>query len=145
MYCKNCGKEINEGVAFCSHCGTKTNESESKTTPNEKLLKCPKCKSTRLTDNKKGFSAGKAVAGAVLAGGVGILAGAIGSNKVQITCLNCGHKFLPGEDADNAMTKRIEKAKAQKASQEFQWKLMKSPIFWIILVIAIILYAYIIS
>nr|WP_321405404.1 zinc ribbon domain-containing protein [uncultured Carboxylicivirga sp.] len=145
MYCQKCGREINDGVAFCTHCGTKVNEPASVKTTNEKLLKCPKCKSTRLTDNKKGFSAGKAVAGAVLAGGVGILAGAIGSNKVQITCLNCGHKFMPGEDADNARAKRIEKAKAQKASQELQWKMMKSPIFWIILVIAVGLYIHFIG
>lgn len=53
----------------------------------------------------------------VVAGGVGILAGAIGSNKIQITCLSCGHQFKPGEDSDNARINRIEKTKAQKESQ----------------------------
>jgi len=59
-------------------------------------IRCPKCSSTQITANKKGFSGGKAVAGAVLTGGVGLLAGTIGSNKVLITCLNCGNQFKPG-------------------------------------------------
>lgn len=63
----------------------------------ENEIKCPKCSSTQLTANKQGFSGKKAVAGAVLTGGVGLLAGTIGSNKVKITCLNCGHEWKPGE------------------------------------------------
>ena len=35
----------------------------------------------------------KAVAGAVLLGGVGLLAGGIGANKTVVTCMNCGYKF----------------------------------------------------
>ncbi|HRN80175.1 MAG TPA: hypothetical protein PKY29_04345 [Ferruginibacter sp.] len=58
---------------------------------------CPKCKSTELTANKKGFSAGQAVGGALLTGGIGLVAGAIGSGKVRITCLNCGNRFKPGD------------------------------------------------
>ena len=58
---------------------------------------CPKCGSTQLTTNEKGFSGGKAVAGAVLTGGIGLLAGFHGKNKVIITCLACGKKFKPGE------------------------------------------------
>lgn len=60
---------------------------------------CPKCGSDQITANKKGFSGKKAVAGAVLTGGVGILAGTLGSNKVKITCLSCGHEFKPGQGA----------------------------------------------
>lgn len=60
-------------------------------------IKCPKCGSSQITANKKGFSAGKAAAGVVLTGGIGLAAGAIGRNKIFITCLNCGHKFKPGE------------------------------------------------
>ncbi|MFZ4401485.1 MAG: CFI-box-CTERM domain-containing protein [Bacteroidales bacterium] len=58
---------------------------------------CPKCGSTQLTTNEKGFSGGKAVAGAVLTGGIGLLAGFHGKNKIIITCLACGKKFKPGE------------------------------------------------
>jgi hypothetical protein len=60
-------------------------------------IRCPKCNSNQLTANKKGFSGTKAVTGAILTGGVGLLAGTIGSNKVKITCLACGKEFKPGE------------------------------------------------
>jgi hypothetical protein len=63
----------------------------------EGQVKCPKCLSTQISSNKKGFSGTKAVTGAILTGGIGLLAGTIGSNKVKITCLNCGHKFNPGD------------------------------------------------
>jgi len=53
-------------------------------------IKCPKCGSTQITANKKGYSVGQAVAG-------GLLVGAIGSNKIKITCLKCGNVFNPGE------------------------------------------------
>jgi hypothetical protein len=60
-------------------------------------IKCPKCKSNQLSANKKGFSGKKAFAGVLLTGGIGALAGTIGSNNVVITCLNCGHEFEPGK------------------------------------------------
>ncbi len=63
----------------------------------EKEVKCPKCGSTQLSANKKGFSGKKAVAGGILTGGIGLLAGTIGSNKIIITCLSCGNQFAPGE------------------------------------------------
>lgn len=62
------------------------------------LACCPRCGSTSLTANKKGFGAGKAVVGAVLVGPYGLLAGGLGSGKVTITCLNCGYKFKPGQN-----------------------------------------------
>lgn len=59
---------------------------------------CPKCGSTALSANKKGFGLGKAVAGGLITGGaVGLLGGFIGSNKVEVTCINCGHKFIAGK------------------------------------------------
>ena len=58
---------------------------------------CPKCGSTSLSANKKGFGFGKAVAGAFLAGPVGVVGGTLGANKLEVTCLNCGHKFKPGK------------------------------------------------
>lgn len=66
-------------------------------------ITCPKCGSDQITANKKGFSAGKAVVGGLLTGGIGLAAGAIGSGKIKITCLNCGHEFKPGEKAKEAV------------------------------------------
>lgn len=63
---------------------------------NDKLY-CPKCGSTQLVANKKGFGAGKALTGAVLTGGVGLLAGFIGSGNIRVTCLKCGSVWAPGQ------------------------------------------------
>ena len=64
----------------------------------EQLLKCPKCGSTQLTADKRGFNVGKAAAGAILTGGIGLLAGMHGSSKIKITCIACGNQFNPGQD-----------------------------------------------
>lgn len=62
------------------------------------IPKCPKCKSTSITADKKGFGVGKAVVGAAVAGPLGLVAGNIGSKKVRITCLNCGHQWMAGRN-----------------------------------------------
>lgn len=54
---------------------------------------CTRCGSTAITYNKKGFSAGKAAAGAVVTAGIGLLAGFIGSNRIRATCVNCGNNW----------------------------------------------------
>jgi tellurium resistance protein TerD len=59
---------------------------------------CPECGSEQITTNKKGFGVGKAVAGGVLAGGVGLLAGFFGSRKIQVTCLKCSHSWIAGKE-----------------------------------------------
>jgi 1-pyrroline-5-carboxylate dehydrogenase len=58
---------------------------------------CPKCGSNQISANKKGFSGKKAIIGGLLVP-FGLLAGTIGSNKIIITCLSCGHQFGPGEN-----------------------------------------------
>lgn len=60
-------------------------------------IKCPKCGSIQLTANKKGYSLKKGLVGMALTGGVGLLGGLFGSNKVEITCLSCGNTFNPGD------------------------------------------------
>lgn len=63
----------------------------------EDKLYCPYCGSSQLAANKNGFGAGKALTGAILTGGLGLLAGFIGSGKVKVTCLKCGKKMNAGE------------------------------------------------
>lgn len=93
--CPECNKEISDKAASCPNCGCPINSPA--TSSKEEYLCCPKCLSRELHAEQKGFSGGKAFTGAILAGGIGILAGTIGSKDVQITCLKCGNKFKPGE------------------------------------------------
>lgn len=59
--------------------------------------KCPKCGSTNiqlLGQQKKAFSVGKAVAGGLLTGGIGTLAGFAGKKgKYNWICMSCGERF----------------------------------------------------
>lgn len=59
-------------------------------------IRCPKCGSPQLTANTKGYGLGNAAIGGVLLGPVGLLGGFVGSKKILITCLRCGHSWTPG-------------------------------------------------
>lgn len=83
---------------------------KSSSTVNNKI-KCPKCSSEQLTSDKKGFSGKQAVGGAILTGGIGILAGTIGSNKIVITCLACGNQFKPGDKPAPILRKNTQSEK----------------------------------
>lgn len=81
----------------------------------EDKLYCPNCGSSQLTANKKGFGAGKAVTGAILTGGIGLLAGFIGSGNVKVTCLKCGRKWNPGQLRTTPLPKlNLHKEKRKK-------------------------------
>lgn len=58
---------------------------------------CPECKSRNiqlLGQDRKAFSVGKAVGGAALTGGVGLLAGFAGKKgKFAWVCMDCGNRF----------------------------------------------------
>ena len=56
--------------------------------------RCSKCSMgyyARVGERTGGFSGGKAVAGAVIAGPLGIAAGALGKKKVTYKCSKCGY------------------------------------------------------
>lgn len=61
----------------------------------KKMARCPRCSSTSLSSNKKGYGIGKGLIGAAIAGPIGLVAGNIGSGKVTVTCLKCGYRFKP--------------------------------------------------
>jgi uncharacterized paraquat-inducible protein A len=73
----------------------KLNNSNTRT--NDNNVYCPKCSSTSITAQKKGFSLGKAAVGSAIVLPLGIATGMIGKNKIYLTCLNCGHRFKPGK------------------------------------------------
>lgn len=58
---------------------------------------CPKCYGINiqvLGENRKAFSASKAIGGAVLTGGIGLLAGFAGKKgKYDLLCSDCGCRF----------------------------------------------------
>ena len=56
------------------------------------MARCPKCGSTSLSANKKGF----AVSDLFLFGKFGLLTGGIGAGRVRVTCVKCGRKFWAG-------------------------------------------------
>ena len=56
-------------------------------------VRCPKCGSTQIVANKKGFGLGKSLAGGLLLGPVELLGGVIGSGKIVVTCLKCGNRW----------------------------------------------------
>lgn len=116
LYCPEC-EGLNEIGSFtCVHCGRKykaaellsciikENNSDEKQPPKkatEKIEKkddnqahCPRCGSTSLSANKKGFGVGRATVGTLAFGLVpGLLIGGAGSKKIEVTCLKCGKKF----------------------------------------------------
>lgn len=63
----------------------------------DKIPFCPKCHSTSLTAQRKGFGLLKGAIGVATLGGYGITAAGIGKNKIILTCLNCGYQFKPGK------------------------------------------------
>jgi len=77
------------------YCGTKIKNDSIKEeeSGNKQHVYCPYCLSENLMYEKEGFSVGQAFAGTVLTGGIGLLAGFIGSKNLRITCLKCGNGF----------------------------------------------------
>lgn len=51
----------------------------------EEKIKCPACGSEQISANQRGWSWGT---------------GFIGSGKIIITCLKCGHRFKPGQNKE---------------------------------------------
>lgn len=62
-----------------------------------KTIRCPNCGSTKiqtLGNDRKAFSVGKAVGGALLTGGIGLLAGFAGEKgRYDMFCTECGCRF----------------------------------------------------
>ncbi|HPR29246.1 MAG: hypothetical protein H6548_02745 [Chitinophagales bacterium] len=63
------------------------------TTHTEDRIVCPKCGSTQIHIDKKGYSAAKGCCGFIACGPLGFLFGQSGANKIEKTCLNCNNKW----------------------------------------------------
>lgn len=86
--CKTCGGKVSSTAPACPHCGEQA--------PGV-ALHCPKCGSATIEQGKRGFSGGKCVAGAVVLGPLGMLAGLHGRKNTEFHCLSCGKKWKPKE------------------------------------------------
>jgi DNA-directed RNA polymerase subunit RPC12/RpoP len=84
--CKTCGKQVSKTAPTCPYCG------ENAPGIN---ISCPVCTSKNFSTGQKGFGLGKAAAGAVLLGPVGLLGGLLGRKKIEFICQSCGHKWKP--------------------------------------------------
>jgi len=66
---------------------------------------CPKCRSSKVVAEKRGFNAVKATAGGLIGSILGpfgtlagaALAGTADQNQIYMTCASCGHQFAVGE------------------------------------------------
>ncbi len=102
--CKQYGDEYHFNPPLTCTCGNtqrvvskKDNVSlSSLRTDDNNLIKCPSCGSPQISAGNKGFGLGKAAAGGILLGPVGLLGGIFGSKKVIVTCLNCGKQWKAG-------------------------------------------------
>ena len=94
--CPECGKDISDKAPSCPNCGLPLKPKEEQSGAR---IACPKCKSENLEviTMSDGFSKTKAAVGGVLLGGVGLLAGMAGSDKIKLYCKSCGHTFLHSE------------------------------------------------
>lgn len=126
--CPFCAEEVLEEAKKCKHCGEiidvvlREQSKSPLSAKGEPELFCPKCGSNSLSANKKGFGLGKAAAGAVLLGPVGLLGGLIGSGTIKVTCLSCGEVFEPGQligrPPPKSHFKTPEEIKKEKAEAE---------------------------
>jgi len=57
---------------------------------------CAKCGCEQITAQRRGVNIPASLIGGVVAGPLGLAAGAPGSNDVVVTCLQCGHQWTPG-------------------------------------------------
>lgn len=132
--CPECGKQISDQAASCPNCGMprqKTVNASLSTTPKkQEVIRCPKCYSTNLHVDKKGFSGGKAFVGAITVGNLGLLAGTIGSNDILITCLKCGHKFNPVKDAKRKRDQEAQERMSKENPQEWLLPLYVVPLLF---------------
>lgn len=84
--CKTCGKDVSKTAPTCPHCGENAPGLH---------IKCPACQSMNVSPEAKGFSLGKAAAGALLLGPVGLVGGMLGRKDIEFVCKACGHKWKP--------------------------------------------------
>jgi RNA polymerase subunit RPABC4/transcription elongation factor Spt4 len=80
--CPICGHQLETDAERCPNCDPDFFDAVCNRAQ-ESAIKCPKCGSTQLTANTKGFGVGKAAVGGLLLGPVGLLGGFIWKRQSQ--------------------------------------------------------------
>ncbi len=93
--CKTCGKQVSTTAPTCPHCGENAPGVH---------IRCPKCGSMNIASGQKGYGLGKAAAGGILLGPVGLLGGMIGRKKIELVCQDCGKGWDPSEKPKKTVT-----------------------------------------
>lgn len=91
MTCPECGHEFDSTASKCPNCGQKITSVAER--PYGEYICCPRCNSSDLRATRPYENGHKALDGAVVVGGVGILVGTIKDKNVDLTCLKCGKGF----------------------------------------------------
>lgn len=97
MFCKFCGKEIDEDSQVCKHCGKWVGSTAVQNPDN--VLKCPNCGSTNIhfitSQGGQEFKKSDACCGYLLCGPLGMLCGVKDKEPTKTVrkCMNCNHEF----------------------------------------------------
>ena len=82
--CRTCQHSVSRTAPSCPNCG--------ELYPGL-ISGCPYCGSKNIRITPKGFSLGKATAGAVVVGPIGVAGGLLGRKDLDVRCLDCPHIF----------------------------------------------------
>jgi RNA polymerase subunit RPABC4/transcription elongation factor Spt4 len=107
--CMRCMTTYPAGVKLCPECNVYlaplTDESRKNAEINaakirqkeaqekEDILRCPRCRSTQVSTDRKKFSMAKTLIGGAATGGIGALWGFSGTRKILCKCLKCRHQW----------------------------------------------------
>lgn len=94
-FCNNCGKQIDDTIKFCPHCGSAQSDAASQAfVPGGRQLHCPKCRSIQLspiveTDVQGGYAINRSVGRKWGASAIDLKS----THRNYWMCGQCGHKF----------------------------------------------------
>lgn len=69
-------------------------DSHPKPVDSSQKARCPQCASTHITANKRGYDFVYGILGAAVTMNIlGMIFGAVGSDNIEVNCLNCGYTW----------------------------------------------------